>query len=174
VSAAASVAVHLRHNGYKIRLVTGSGTDIDSTERDGDGVLLDSLAEVELSGDATVPGLVDRVRRRSDGGLVIAVLGGLSLAEAEKLGALRASGTTCVALLVDPTTWLNVPEVVRAQTNAQHGAAALTLLRGGWRVLSVEHGANLATLWPSAARGSQGFALRAALAETVAPTGRRG
>ena len=44
VSAAASVAVHLRHSGYKIRLVTGNGADIDSTEREGDGVVLDSLA----------------------------------------------------------------------------------------------------------------------------------
>jgi uncharacterized protein (DUF58 family) len=177
VSAAASVAVHLRHNGYKIRLVTGGGTDLDSTERDGihggDGALLDSLAEVELSANTDMATLVERVRHRSDGGLVIAVLGGLSMGEAEKLATLRASGTTCVALLIDPATWLNVPDAVRAQTDAQHEAAALTLLRTGWRVISVEHGASLATLWPSAARGSQGFALRAALAETVAPAGGR-
>jgi uncharacterized protein (DUF58 family) len=173
VSAAASVAVHLRHNGYKIRLVTGGGTDLDSTERDGDGLLLDSLAEVELSANTDMPGLVDRVRRRSDGGLVIAVLGGLSLGEAERLGTLRASGTTCVALLIDPATWLNIPDAARAQTDAQHEAAALTLLRAGWRVVNVQHGSNLGTLWPLAARGSQGFALRAAMAETVAPAGGR-
>jgi uncharacterized protein (DUF58 family) len=178
VSAAASVAVHLRHNGYKIRLVTGGGADLDTTERDADGPVLDTLAEVELSSQSDTNELVDRVRRRSDGGLVIAVLGGLSLGEAEKLGSLRASGTTCVALLIDPTTWISLPEAARAQTDAQHEAAALTLLRSGWRVVSVEHGANLATLWPAAAKGSQGFALRAALAETVATaapaSGRRG
>jgi len=114
---------------------------------------------------------VDRVRHRSDGGLVIAVLGGLSPGEAEKLGQLRASGTTCVALLIDPNTWLNLPEAARAQTNAHHESAALTLIRSGWRVVNVEHGANLTTLWPLAARGTQGFAWRAAMAETVAPTG---
>jgi uncharacterized protein (DUF58 family) len=170
VSAAASVAVHLRRNGYKIRMVTGSGADIDSTERDGDGLVLDSLAEVELSSNATIPNLVERVRRRADGGLVIAILGGLSPGEAEHLGALRASGTTCVALLIDPATWLNLAEPARAQTNANHDAAALTLLRNGWRVVNVEHGDKLNALWPTAAtRGSQGFTQRAALAETVAP-----
>ncbi len=169
VSAAASVAVHMRHNGYKIRMVTGNGADIDSTERDGDGVLLDSLAEVELNPSANIPELVERIRRRSDGGLVIAVLGGLSLGEAESLGSLRVSGTTCVALLIDPATWLNLSEPARAQTNANHDAAALTLLRTGWRVINVGHGDKLGTLWPAAARGSQGFALRAAMAETVSP-----
>jgi uncharacterized protein (DUF58 family) len=170
VSAAASVAVHMRHNGYKVRMVTGGGVDIDSTEREGDGVLLDALAEVDVSPNASIPDLVERVRHRSDGGLVIAVLGGLSLGEAESLANLRVSGTTCVALLIDPATWLNLSEPARAQTNANHEAAALTLLRSGWRVINVGHGAKLSALWPAAARGSQGFALRAAMAETVAPT----
>jgi hypothetical protein len=169
VSAAASVALHLRHSGYKIRLVTGSGIDIDATERDGDGAVLDCLAEVNVSAANDIPSLIERVRRRGDGGLVIAVLGSLSLPEAEALGALRASGTTCIGLLVDPSTWLNLPDQVRAQTEADHGATALTLLRSGWRVVNVQHGANLASLWPQAARGSQGFAWRAAMAETVSP-----
>jgi uncharacterized protein (DUF58 family) len=170
VSTAASVAVHLRHSGYKIRLVTGNGADIDSTERDGDGVLLDALAEVDLSQNGNIPGLVQWVRRRSDGGLVIAVLGGLAPAEAESLVGLRSASSTCVALLIDPMTWVNLPEPARAQANANHEASALTLLRGGWRVVTVTHGARLHSLWPAAAsRGSQGFALRAAMAETVAP-----
>ena len=110
------------------------------------------------------------MRRRSDGGLVIAVLGGLSLAEAETLRRAAASGTTCVALLIDPATWLNLAEPRRAQTDAEHEAAALTLLRSGWRVVGVEHGAKPHRAVAAAARGSQGFALRAAMAETVAPT----
>src|ERR687893_798381 len=32
VSAAASIALHLRHNGYKLRLVTDSGIDVDAAE----------------------------------------------------------------------------------------------------------------------------------------------
>jgi hypothetical protein len=41
-------------------------------------------------------------------------------------------------------------------------------MRMGWRVVGVEHGAKLPALWPQAARGSQGFAYRATMAETVA------
>jgi uncharacterized protein (DUF58 family) len=171
VSAAASIATHLRHGGYRIRLVTGNGVDLDSTERDGDGVILDALAEAALDLHAGIPDLVERTRRRSNGGLIIAVLGGLATAEAESLLALRASGTTCIALLIDPATWLNLSDAERAQADANHQAAVLTLLRGGWRVVTVTHGARLHTLWPAVAtRGSQGFAVRAALAETVAPS----
>jgi uncharacterized protein (DUF58 family) len=171
VSAAASVAIHLRHNGYKIRLVTGGGTDIDSTERDGDGVLLDALAEAQLDTRGALAPVIERVRRRGDGGLIIAVLGGLAVVEAESLLALRASGTTCVALLIEPSTWLNLSEPERKQAEANHTAAMLTLLRGGWRVVTVTHGAKLNAVWPAAAsRGSQGFAVRAAMAETVAPS----
>jgi len=175
VSAAASIAIHLRHSGYRIRLVSGGGTDIDSTERDGDGILLDALAEARLANHDTIPALVERVRRRSDGGLNIAVLGGLAVAEAESLLALRAAGNTCLALLIHPSTWLNLNEAERTQANANHDAAVLTLLRGGWRVVTITHGDKLHALWPAlASRGSQGFAVRAALAETVAPgqTGR--
>jgi hypothetical protein len=154
-------------------LVTGSGVDLDANERDGEGALLDALAEVGISAANDIHSLVERVRRRGDGGLVIAVLGGLTLGEAETLGTLRASGTTCVSLLVDPSTWLSLPDNERADHTATHDAAALTLLRSGWRVVGVEHGTNLAAIWPQAARGSQGFAWRAALAETVAPTGGR-
>ena len=179
VSAAASVALHLRRSGYKIRLVTGgpggmpgNATDLDATERDGDGALLDCMADVSLSAAGDLVSLVDRVRRRADGGIVIAVLGGLTLNEAESLGVLRANGTTCIALLVDPATWLNLPDESRAAAAADHDAAASVLLRAGWRVVGIEHGANLATLWPQVARGSQSFAWRAAMAETVAPTAR--
>src|SRR5262245_44672360 len=173
VSAVASIAVHLRRSGYKIRLVTGGGADLDATERDGEGAILDALAEVGMSAADDIQRLVERVRRRAGGGLVIAVLGGLTLGEAELLGGLRSSGTTCVSLLIDPTTWVSLPEGTRADHAATHDAAALTLLRNGWRVVGVEHGTNLAAIWPQAARGSQGFAWRAALAETVAPSGGR-
>ncbi len=167
VSAAASIALHLRRNAYKIRLVMGSGVDVDATERDGEGPILDHFAEVTMSAANDIVSLVERVKRRGDGGLVIAALGGLSAVEAESLGALRASGTTCVALLIDPSTWLNLTDEARAEATAAHEVAATTLLRTGWRVVGVQHGDSLTTLWPMAARGGQSFAWRAAMAETV-------
>jgi uncharacterized protein (DUF58 family) len=173
VSAAASIALHLRRNGYKIRLVTGSGIDLDTTEHDGEGALLDALAEVQLSAADDIPSTVERVRRRVDGGLIIGVFGGLTTPEADGLRALRSSNTTCIALLIDPATWLSLPEAARAETDADAEATAAVLLQGGWRVVGIEHGVSLASVWPRAARGSQGFAVRAAMAETVASTGGR-
>jgi uncharacterized protein (DUF58 family) len=168
VSAAASIASHLRQAGYRVRLVTHGGVDVDATDSVGDGELLDHLAEVKPTQRGEISTLVDLVRRRSDGGLIIAVLGALDLAEAEILGALRANNATCIAFLIDASTWLALPTAAREEADRAHATAALGLLGTGWRVVGVEHGAKLAALWPQAARGSQGFAWRAALAETVA------
>ncbi|WP_433493857.1 DUF58 domain-containing protein [Micromonospora sp. CA-248089] len=168
VSAAASIAVHLREAGYKLRLVTGNGADVGATEAGGEGLLLDHLADVHLDRRGEITTLVQQVRQRADGGLIIALLGTLGTAEAELLAGLRGNGATCVAFLLDSNTWLNLPPNARAEAERAHGAAALTLLQSGWRVVGVEHGTRLPMLWPQAGRGSQGFALRAAMAETVA------
>ncbi|MGH3679865.1 MAG: DUF58 domain-containing protein [Natronosporangium sp.] len=166
VSAAASIAVHLRHGGYRIRLVSPT-IDVDATDGGGDGVLLDHLAEVRTRSRADLATLVEQVRSRSEGGLVIALLGLVTPAEAELLARLRSSGVTCIAFLIDSTTWLNLPAEPRGRADREHSAAVVSLLDAGWRVIGVSHGARLDALWPQAARGSQGFALRAALAETV-------
>jgi hypothetical protein len=160
----ASISEHLRHAGYKVRLVTDTGTDLDGSN--GDTALIDHLAEVQLSDEGNLADAVDQVRRRSDGGLVIAVLGSLDEPEAEVLSALRRSGVSCIAFMINSMTWLNLPAEEREEADQVHAAAGLALLRGGWRVIDVPHGAKLAALWPQVARGS-GFTLRAAMAETV-------
>jgi uncharacterized protein (DUF58 family) len=168
VSAAASIAVHLRHSGYKLRLVGDAGVDVDTTEADGDGPILDHLADVRLAQRGDIAELIERVRHRSDGGLIIGVFGLLTPAEAELLAALRTNGATCIALFIDTTSWLNLPTAAREEADRVHGVASLALLRSGWRVVEVPHGSKLQALWPQAARGSQGFAWRATSAETVA------
>jgi 4'-phosphopantetheinyl transferase EntD len=84
------------------------------------------------------------------------------------LGSLRGNGATCVCFAVDSSTWVNLPAAARTEADRGHAASALALLHGGWRAVPVSHGDSLAALWPQAARGSQGFAWRAAMAETVA------
>jgi uncharacterized protein (DUF58 family) len=167
VSAIASAASHLRHNGYKLRLAGDGSTDIEATESEGDGAILDYLAEVKPQRQGDVATMVERVRHRADSGLMIAVFGLLTLPEAELLSALRAANATCVALLVDSTTWLNLSTTAREEADRAHATAALALMRSGWRVVGVSHGDKLPALWPQLARGSQGFAWRAAMAETV-------
>jgi len=167
VSAAASIAVHLRHLGYRLRMVT-SQVDVDANESIGDGPLLDHLAEIRSHQRADLGPLVERVRARSDGGLVIGVFGTLNAGEAEVLSGLHSNGATCVMFLIDSSTWLNLPEDAKAEAARAHLASKAALLESGWRVVSVSHGQKLDALWPLAGRGSQGFAWRAALAETVA------
>jgi uncharacterized protein (DUF58 family) len=168
VSGAASIAMHLRQAGFKLRLVTGTA-DLDTDDASGDGLLLDHLAEVRAHPQADVATLVERVRQRSDGGLVIGLFGTLTAGEAEVLTRLRGNRASCVALLIDSNSWLSLATEAREQADREHGAAVVSLLEGGWRVIGVKHGVKLATLWPQVGlRGSQGFAWRAAMAETVA------
>ncbi len=167
VSAAASIAVHLRHLGYRLRLVT-SEVDVDANESVGDGPLLDHLAEVRSHHRVDLGSMVDRIRARSDGGLVFGVFGTLDAGEAEVLSGLRGNGATCVMFLIDSSTWLSLPEEARQRAEREHLASKAALLESGWRVVSVTHGTKLDALWPLVGRGSQGFAWRAALAETVA------
>ena len=168
VSGAASIAMHLRQAGYRVRLVTGSGVDVDAAEIGGDGVILDTLADVTLIRNCDISILVEQVRRRSDGGLVIGLFGTLSVAGAELLSGLRGNGATCIGFAIDSATWVPMTAADRQESDLQHSAAALSLVRSGWRSVPVVHGDSLAALWPAAARGSTGFAWRAAMAETVA------
>ncbi|ASW56038.1 DUF58 domain-containing protein [Plantactinospora sp. KBS50] len=167
VSAAASIAVHLRRAGYKMRLVTGPEADLDASDAGGEGLLLDHLAQVRTAPRVDLGLLVERVRQRNRGGLVVAVLGTCSATEAELVRGLRDSGVACIGFLIDSTTWVNLGQPARGEADEAHEASALTLLEGGWKVIGVEHGMLLPGLWPQVARRAQGFARRAAMAETV-------
>jgi hypothetical protein len=147
--------------------VTGTGIDIDATEIGGEGTILDTLADVKLAQNGDISVLVEQVRRRSDGGLVIGLFGSLTNAEAELLAGLRGNGATCIGFAIDSSTWVNLSTGDRQESDREHAAASLALVRSGWRSVPVAHGDSLPTLWPNAARGSQGFAYRAAMAETV-------
>ncbi|BCJ34942.1 membrane protein [Actinocatenispora thailandica] len=173
VSAAASIAVHLRHCGYRMRLVTETGTDLDSgTGESGGsiGLLLDHLAEVKLSQRGDLTQVVRQVHAREDGGLIVAVLGMMRPEEAEAVAALRTSGTTCVGFLLDAAGWLRLPAEQRAAQDRAYQTSALTLLRAGWRVIGVPHGSSFAALWPQAGHGARGVAVRASLADTITGT----
>jgi uncharacterized protein (DUF58 family) len=166
VSATASIAMHLRQAGYKLRMVTGSGIDIDAHEG-GESLILDTLADVRLAQNGDIALLVEQVRRRSDGGLVVGIFGSLTVAEAELLTSLRGNGATCIGFAIDSSTWMPMTSGERQEADREHAAAALALVHAGWRSVPVTHGATLPNLWPAAARGSSGFAWRAAMAETV-------
>jgi len=170
VSAAASAGVHLGRAGFTMRMVTDSGVDVNTMALGGEGVLLDYLAEVHTSRQNTLAGGISRLRRDS-GGLIVAVVGLLSLQEAQQLAAARPPGTTAVAIFVDAASWVKLPATQRTAADGRYAEAAHALLIGGWRVLRARHGARLESLWPyAAARGGQGsFAMGSG--ERPAPSG---
>src|SRR5438552_2951618 len=156
VSAVASIAVHLREQGYRLRLVTDL-VDITATESEGDAAILDHLAEVKLTARADFGRISEQLRRRSESGLIIAVLGSLTPADADVIARWRGTSGTAVGFLIDSTTWLTLPPGDRAEADKARAAAALRLLRASWRTLGVAHGDRLPSLWPLAGRGVPGF-----------------
>ncbi len=171
VEATAAVAAHLQMSGYKLRMVSEA---VDLTpETAVQANILDHLAEVGTRRTASMDALVERIKRGDRGGLVIGVFGMMSVQEAARLATLRTSGTTCIAVLVDSSTWMSLPESARHEADEAFNDTVLTLMRGGWRVLQIRHNEPLEHQWHSLAHGSQGFSRRAALAETISGGPRR-
>lgn len=147
VSAVASAAVALLRSGYAVRVLADTGVDLvpaplPCTE----STVLDALAAITPSRtDRLSPG-TDVLRRSGIDGVLVAVLGSLSADDAERLSRLRHGSTSCVAVLVDTATWSG-----RGSGGGPSYEAGARLLAGtGWRVLRVEHGTTLATVWPLA------------------------
>jgi uncharacterized protein (DUF58 family) len=162
VSAAASVAVHLARAGYTLRLVTDTGTDLDATTLGDDSVLLDHLAEVRASRRGGLELAAHALRHSGGsggGGLLVAVLGLVDPDELSRLAAVRAAGTTCVAVLLDASSWVSLTPDRRAAADAAFDATAHTLLRAGWHVLPARRDTRLPEVWPHAAERGAGILL---------------
>lgn len=101
VSAAASIGVLMAGEGLEGQLVT----DVGPVASAGifEDVLLDSLAVIKpSSGRDLGRGLA---ALRADSGLIVAVAGRLSAAEARQLAACRREGCQAIALLLATSTW---------------------------------------------------------------------
>ena len=157
-----------RHRRHRRQRRQRPGSRRERTRRRGRTARLPRRRRPQRRGRHRPPG--QPVRQRSDGGIVVAVLGGLTVAEADSLGALRSAGSTCIAFLIDPATWMHLPtrsaRPPRPTTAGDHPHQVR--LAGDRRRARREHRDPLAAGRP----GTQSFAWRAAMAETVAPTGR--
>jgi uncharacterized protein (DUF58 family) len=146
VGVAASVGMHLSHRGYAVRLVTdapqvttNSAVD-DGTSADPTGMLLDALAVAQPSNSASIHTLTGSVRHGSDG-LIVMVLGAITLDDAEQLARARHGMGTTIAVALDTSTWADAP---RRRTTA----GAWDLLRAaGWAVVPLGRGELLADAW---------------------------
>ncbi|MFI6497546.1 DUF58 domain-containing protein [Nonomuraea typhae] len=146
VSAAASIGVHLAHEGLGLRLVTDQGAE-HLTDSGLSWSLLDRLAMVRNSAARSLEIGVSALRQGSGDGLIVAVLGSLDPEEARDLARLRHSGITGVAVLLDVDTW------DAAEPGASESYLSVqTLLAGyGWRTVRLPAGTSIASVWQDAA-----------------------
>jgi uncharacterized protein (DUF58 family) len=115
VAAAASVAVHLTHAGFAVRLVTdrplsdaSSWHDRHPDDVEQSGPILDELAVMTLSGTATLAHAVDAVT--ASPGLVVVLLGAATGTDLADLGRMRAHGSTVLGLCLDTAAWGDEPD----------------------------------------------------------------
>ncbi|MEU4671960.1 DUF58 domain-containing protein [Amycolatopsis sp. NPDC023774] len=133
VSFAASVALHLRRSGHRIRVVTEHGITLADTPGEGgdgyDNVVLDALAGLQPAHQRDVTLGHDP----AEGQELIAVLGTVSAESVHELARYRPRGVRSLAVLLDTPSWAG-------SGSSDHQAAATKdaaeLLRAnGWGVV---------------------------------------
>jgi len=102
VSAAASVGVHIVQEGLTGQLVTDA--EVIRAGAFFEDMLLDSLAVVRPSSRLNLTRSLQEVRA-SGAGVIIAIAGRLTVAEAQQLVACRGEGCQGIALLLAVSTW---------------------------------------------------------------------
>jgi uncharacterized protein (DUF58 family) len=150
VSAAASIGIHLAHEGLEGQLITDTGA---LTASGGfEDVLLNSLAVIKQSRSRDItPGLASI---RGTSGLIVAVTGRLSAGSARQLAASRRDGGPAIAVLLAVSTWAGSAQEPRApaarggdSAPAETDEAAAILRAAGWRVACVDASTPLAAAW---------------------------
>jgi len=157
VSAVGSIGATLARAGFALSMLRDGGEavappGVPLTE----GLLLDELAVVRTSSRRTLGGAVEVLRSGGLGGVLVAVLGALDVAEAERLARLRTGSAVCVAVVLDTDSWAPVSPRARATAVARHDDVCHLLSRAGWRVLPVASGTPLAAVWPIAGGSATG------------------
>lgn len=148
VSAAASIAVHLTHRGFAVRLVTATGEQSGSAWHTrgnalNTGPLLESLAVLT----PTARGRLDTgwLGEGAHGGLTVAVFGAVTPADVPVLRRMRHHAGSALAVAVDVDSWIGAPP---------GDGAAIALAQAGWRAAALRPRDRLDAVWQELARTS--------------------
>jgi uncharacterized protein (DUF58 family) len=157
ISAVASIAVHLAQTGCSLRLLTDDGIELGGRPLAGDGrgagLVLDHLAEVQASRQRSLAAMGGGLRRAVGEGLVVAVLGLLDDQSIDLLVGARGRSATCVAVLLDATTWIGLGRQLRITAEKQFAHSTERLTAAGWHVLPAMAGSRIDALWSSLGGG---------------------
>jgi uncharacterized protein (DUF58 family) len=155
VSAAASIAVHLSHRGFAVRLVTATGEDPSSAwhVRGADlntGPLLEALAVVQA---AHRPHLdTGWLTEGAHGGLTVAVFGAVEPPDLPVLRRMQHQAGSAIAIALDVDAWVG---------GAANADATKLLGQQGWRAVSSGPRDRLDAIWQelghSSAQSSRGI-----------------
>ncbi len=157
---AASISLHLLDSDHQVTLVSHRGTVIAAGHDISDDVLA-GLAVVEPD-----PNPSFKAVHPGRAGLLVAVLGEMSAADALLLAATRRRGVNAVALVLATQDW-------DRQHRPGGSAAVVNALRAAdWRVVEVRPGDDLAAAWRRACHAGDGYSV-ADTRFTPVGTGRR-
>jgi uncharacterized protein (DUF58 family) len=149
VSAAASVAVHLSHRGFTVRLVTATGEDPNSAwhYRDSDlntAPLLEALAVVQAVHQPQLD--TGWLAEGAMGGLTVAVFGSFEAMDIPVLRRMQHQAGSAMAIALDVDAWVSPRDV--------DGSATPALSQQGWRAVPLRPRDRLDNVWQELGRSS--------------------
>jgi uncharacterized protein (DUF58 family) len=148
VSVAASIAVHLSHRGFAVRLVTAAGEDPSSAWhlRDSELNTAPLLEALAVLAPAQAPRLDTRwLTEHGGGGLLVAVLGGVETIDTPVLRRMQSHAGSALAVALDVDAWVS---------GGGAGGAAGLLTQQGWRAVPLGPRDRLEAAWDDLGRGS--------------------
>ena len=153
VSAAASIAIHLSHRGYTVRLVTATGEDPASSWHFRDNnlntePLLEALAVVQAEHQPHLDG--NWLTGGGHGGLTVGVFGGVEATDLALLRRMRHQAGSALAVALDVDAWAS------PRLPAPPGQSTATLLaQQGWRTVSLGPRERLDAVWQGLGRSGK-------------------
>lgn len=147
VSAAASIAVHLSHRGFTVRLVTAAGEDPTNAWhfRNADlntGPLLEALAVVQPLPATTID--TGWLTEHGHGGLTVAVLGAIEPLDVPVLRRMRHHTGSALAIALDVEAWVS--------PSGGNGGGTPVLAQQGWRAVPLLPRDRLDAVWQELGR----------------------
>ncbi|GAA2153338.1 DUF58 domain-containing protein [Nocardioides koreensis] len=147
VAAAASVAVHLSHRGFTVRLVTATGEDPNSSwhYRDADlntGPLLEALAVVQAVHHPHLD--TSWLTEGGHGGLTVAVFGSIEAMDVPVLRRMQLHAGSALAIALDVDAWVSPASGA--------GGSTPVLTQQGWRAVPLRPRDRLDNVWQELGR----------------------
>ncbi|WP_328611432.1 DUF58 domain-containing protein [Amycolatopsis sp. NBC_00345] len=151
VSFAASVSLHLRRSGHRVRLVNEHGLTLADAPGDGgegyDNVVLDALAALQPAHQRDITLGHDPAESQE----LIAVLGTVSAESVHELSRYRRRGVRSLAVLLDTPSWAGGLSAPEQRASATEDSAEL-LRAAGWGVVIAGPQSPMSQVWSELCR----------------------